>query len=121
VITWADVLAFAPALSAVTPAAQVFILAHVDRALSPSWGDDRPIASIYLAAHIATLQQRAAALGTNASGPVSSETEGGLSASYGSNWGAGGHLSLGGYESTPWGLLYLELVRTSFARGPMVL
>jgi hypothetical protein len=81
-ITWTDVTNHAAELASVSAGAQTDILAHVNTALNVTlFGDETSarlkLARIYLAAHLGTM----ANLG-GVSGPVSSESAGGLAMSY---------------------------------------
>lgn len=116
-IVWADVTGFAPELTTVSAGAQTLILAYVnDEALDSSvFGGESAnmykMARIYLAAHRGTLTLRG---GT--AGPVTSESAGGLSRSYGS-----GMTSSTGLESTVYGQEFLALCNASLARSPVIL
>lgn len=119
-ITWTDVMALAPELSSVSTDGRTYILAHVNTALNLAEfdGEDGPktrLARIYLAAHFGAISLAGA---TGASGPVTSESAGGLSRSYGTTTSTS---SGSGIERTGYGQLYLQLVRTSPARAPLVL
>lgn len=111
-ITWADVQTLDAALSAVDPGLRVVILARVEKLSSSFFGGvDDPkykLARMLLAAHIAT-PYAAAAGGGSASGPVTSESEGGVSRSYAVN-----HVALTGTHSgTAHGRAFDDLVRSS--------
>lgn len=114
-IIWADVTALAPELTRVADAARVFILSHVNGpGMDPASFDGEDgfttrMARIYLAAHFGAGVGKGAA---GVSGPVNSESMGGLSRSYGSAmptpkdaWG-----------STAYGRQYEAMVNTSLAR-----
>lgn len=85
-IVWNDVLAVAPELSSVANAWQTRILARVNgHGIDPDVfdgeaGSDTAMARCLLAAHMAVF----AGLG-NAAGPITAETEGGISRSYASS------------------------------------
>ena len=119
-IAWADVTAFASELSSVDVATQTDILAYVNAALAPdAFGGEASarlrIARIYLAAHHGALSLR-----SSAAGPVVSRSEGDLSVTYGYSLAsaASGDPLL---DSTEYGKLYRQLVRTTAAlRGPFV-
>lgn len=103
-ITWADVEALAPELSTVPQARQDFILARVNGELSTAvWGSRINIGRTYLAAHLAT---RSASGGTPTAGPVTSESVGSVSRSYGSPAGT----TAGGFESTAYGEEYARMI-----------
>ncbi len=69
----------APALSAVTTAAQTFYLTESLRQIDPDvWGEYATVGQIYLAAHMATISNGGGA----AAGPITSETLGAMSRSY---------------------------------------
>jgi len=115
-ITWAQVVAFAPELDGVNPAVQALILARVQVAVPASQfcAADLDLAQIYLAAHMGSIHAcGAAARGAGASGPIKSESVGGLSVSYADSFSLGGELSRGGYERTKYGMAYLEIARAS--------
>jgi len=116
-ITWTDVLDIAPELAAVGAGAQSLYLAHANTALAVEalGGEAAPklkLARIYLVAHLAT----AAALAIGgASGPVVSESAGGLSVSYGAAAAA-----TTDYGSTGYGRSLAALMRTSGLARAMV-
>jgi hypothetical protein len=119
-ITWADVTGLDPSLSSVPVGAQALFLGLANR-LSPCLGDVLTTARILYAAHFGVLHRRAAALSATAAGPVTAEREGELSASYGNGFAAGGGIaSASGLSSTTWGMMYLELIRNSTTRGPLL-
>ena len=118
-IDWDMVIALAPELTTgVTEDAQDMILAHVNADLDASMfdGEDGPtfrLARIWLAAHLAT----AGASGSGgATGPVTSESVGGMSVSYGTL-----ATTAAAIGTSTYGRLYLELVQNSFARLPLVI
>ena len=82
-IVWTDVVDFDASMAGVAAGAQTLILAYVnDEALQPTifGGEDSwkyKLARIYLAAHLGTMARL-----QGVSGPVSSESAGGLSTSY---------------------------------------
>jgi hypothetical protein len=119
-IVWADVTNHAPALTTIPVAVQTDILAHVNVALRVDdfGGEDHPktkLARIFLAAHYGTSYTQAS---TGQTGPVTSESAGGLSRSYGQMFSSN---SPEDFASTVYGQLYTSLVRTSAARVPLVL
>ena len=110
-ITWAMVLDFDAGLSTVPVAAQTAILAFVNAAhdVDAFDGEDGPhlhLARIYLAAHFGRTTGVAAA----ATGPVTSESAGGLSVSYGTF-----STSTEALGTTGWGNAYLALIMRSTA------
>lgn len=114
-ITWADVVELAPDLSTTTVAAQNLILAHVALQVGPTqWGTYEAMGQLYLAAHLGTLQARG---GSAAVGPVTSETVGPVSRSYGSTATAAAGL----LNSTPYGSEYARLRALLPTRFGMVL
>lgn len=115
-ITWTDVVGLDAALASVPVVAQNIYLGLANR-LSPCLGELLDEARILYAAHFGTLNLRAAALGANAAGPVTSEREGELSAGY-ANGFASGVVSTSGLAATLWGTMYLAIIRASGARGP---
>lgn len=117
-VSWAQVLAFAPELSSVNPTVSALILqcAHEFVPASEFCGADYTLAQIYLAAHMASLHVKACGESGGAGstqGPVASESIGGLSISYRNGYGVGSYVSREGYERTPYGMAYLELLRAS--------
>jgi len=118
-ILWSDVEAFAPELSTIDTVAQTGILAFVNTGLNIDilGGEAHAqlrMARIYLAAHFGTLSSQG---GAAAAGPVTSESEGGVSRSYANLMSSGG----GALGSTSYGQLYEFIVRTSPARYPFVI
>lgn len=125
-IIWTDVTAVAPALSTLAVGAQTDILAYVNEEALDSGclgGDDGftyRLARIYLAAHFGTISQ-AASLANGAEG-VNSETSGGNSITYGNGNYERNYLVIGDrMASTPYGSAYLNLIRSSPYRGPLVI
>ena len=115
-ITWADVTGPTgmfpddAALGAVPVQAQAIILGRVNRLSAQFFGgvdsDKYKLARIYLAAHLGA----GGGVGGNAAaGPVTSESEGGVSRSYAVVPGA----VSGSHNGTSYGRLYDELVRSS--------
>jgi hypothetical protein len=93
------------------------ILAYVNTFDLTLTGEDAQtdrMAKIYLAAHMATMEKRAA---SNAAGPMTSESVGGIRRSYGLLAQFASDSSL---KSTRYGQLYLEILGASLAGGPMV-
>lgn len=121
-ITWQNVVDHYAALSTVSVAAQTDILAHVNTALNVSSvggsrGEDSPrvkLARVHLAAYHALMEGQAA---SGAAGPVVSETVGQVSRQY-ANPFTFGSVRAGTNAA---GDAYLALVRSSPARGPVVL
>lgn len=116
-IVWPDVLAIAPELSTLSTQAQDDILAHVNFALDPKvfGGVNHPkyrLARIYLAAHLGSTSRSGA---QGASGPVTSESVGSISRSYGFS-----QASTTGLSGTAYGRQYDELLMSSVARVPLV-
>lgn len=118
-ITWTDVSTHASSLVDLDVLIQTDILAFVNEELNCAafGGEDSAktrLARIYLAAHLGTVSLLAL---TGSSGPVTSETEGSVSRSYGD--GSSAFASI--YGTTSWGQLYLSLLRSSTAALPFVL
>lgn len=118
-IVWTDVTALAPELSSVSVAGQTMILAHVNVALDVAMfgGEDHAktkIARVFLAAYFGSTSISGA---SGASGPVLSESAGGLSRSYANLMTTGGS----GLDRNGYGQMYRELVRVSPARAPLVI
>ncbi len=110
-IVWAQVEAFAPELDTIDVLAQDLILDFVNTNLNPEafCGEGNPrltLARIYYAAHLGTITNRGDAQG----GPVQSESEGGVSVSYGMFSPAGADPLL---STTSYGKQWLQLVRVS--------
>jgi hypothetical protein len=124
-ITWAMVQDFAAHLSAVDSDAQTAILAYVNDALVVSefdgeTGPTTKMARIYLAAHFGELSlpvSSGGAGGMGPSGPIASESGGGLSRSY----AAASPVIASYLNKTNYGQSFLTLVRMSPARAPVVL
>lgn len=111
-IVWDDVTTIVPSLSTVAVGAQTLYLSLVNGAIDTRLFADGEndarlkLARIYLAAHYATSGGIGSATGgLGASGPVTGESAGTLSRSYGSHGvtGGGGGSSLG---TTEWGRLF---------------
>lgn len=118
-IVWADVLAHAPELSTVASGAQADLLAHVNASIAVDDfdGEDGPntkLARIYQAAHLATLAGFAA---SGASGPVASESAGGLAVSYAAALGVASYSDL---SATAYGKALRGMIRRSVAGLPRV-
>lgn len=116
-IIWTDVTALDSNLSSIDSGVQTTVLAHVNEAFDVDvFGGESSstlkLARQYLAAHMATLIRMA---GQGASGPVSSESAGGLSRSYAVAQSGAGDLG-----ATLWGSMLAHLIRTSPARSPLV-
>ena len=119
-ITWADAVAFALGLASITaPTIQQLLLdITLENVNAVQFCGDTTalytLACLNHIAHLGTLQIASAEAGT-AAGTVASESVGGLSVSYAKGFGAGGVLSYSraGYERTPYGTTFLELLRTS--------
>lgn len=117
-IDWDMVVTLAPELSTVTEDAQDLILAHVNSDLDSSMfdGEDGPtyrLARIWLAAHLAV---NGATSSGAAVGPITSESVGGMSRSYGTF-----NTTDAAAATTTYGRLYLSLVQNSLARLPLVI
>lgn len=116
-ITWSDVTAVAPELSTTPVAAQALLLLWGNKAIAADVfdgpdGDTTKLARCYLVAHAATLgNQAASAGGSGAAGPVTSESIGDLSRSFGAIGGGGGGSGGDEYQATGYGRLYWMLVR----------
>ena len=117
-INWTDVAAIAPGVSTVDPSAQADILAFVNNELKVSeFGGESSaklrMARLYLAAHHGTLVNRG-----DKAGPVVGESAGGLSRTYSAPSPAGTDPLL---EQTAYGKQFRAIVRTSFARIPLII
>lgn len=117
-IIQSNVTALAPELAGtvLSDQAWVDILAYVNQFnLTTTDSDiDRRLARIYLAAHIGSVNKRAASA---SSGPIVSESVGGVRRSYGQLSTATSASSL---SSTRYGQLYSDLLGASGAGGPML-
>ncbi len=115
-ITWNDVTAAATTLTDVAEAERVMILEYVNARFVPGVGTEDSTAvktaRIYLARHMGT----AIRLGS-ASGPVVSESEGGLSRTYAVM--NVGHASM--WQQTVWGQLLTSILSASPARAGVIL
>ncbi len=116
-ISWSDVEELAPELVGLVPAGmQTRFLAKVDREVGDSWEEAGEGAAddgrLYLAAHLAT--KYASGLGGGAGGggvgPVTSESLGPMSVSYGSLTSSSGGVYDGDYSTTKYGIEYLRMV-----------
>ncbi len=119
IITWAEVIGIvAPELSTVPMAAQTLFLAHVNEMLDvATWGGESAnalkMARLYLAAHFGT------GIGIAADGgdqEVASESLGGASRTYVTSL----ERSAGDLSSTSYGRQYLQMVKTTILRGPVI-
>jgi hypothetical protein len=110
-IAWADVIAVAPELSTAPIGMQTSMLAQVNRRCPLAiWGDESDTGRTYLAAHLAALGMR-----RGIGGPVTSQTAGPVSQSYGIL------VNEGLLSSTAYGQEYLRLLRTlPLARLPII-
>lgn len=126
VITWADVTAAFPkdaALAAITtPAEQEGPLVAANSLNGCVFGVREKYARVLVAAHYATLGLGQSVTGGGGTvgyaGAITSERVGGISRSYGVNGGTATGASWG---ATTYGQRYLDLVRTSRARWPVVM
>lgn len=118
-ITWANVVDFDATLSTIHANAQTAILAYVNGyfnvdTVDPVGGEDGAtlrLLRIYLAAHLGRVNLQS----SSATGPVQSESAGGLSRSYGSS------VTNEALATTKWGNLYLALLRRTPARCPVII
>jgi hypothetical protein len=115
-IVWTDVTDAITTLPTVPTALQTLILATVNGRVDGDVfdgedGDITKYARVLLAAHLSVLTTRAA---TGAAGPVTSQSAGGLSRSYGT-WSSPSSFSL-----TPHGTALSWLIQTSAARAPFL-
>lgn len=113
-IVWSDVTDAITTVPSTAVALQTLILALVNGTVDPDIfdgedGDITKYVRILYAAHMAVMHGRGA---TGAPGPITSESAGGLSRSYGS-LPASSELALTGP-----GTLLRQLIRTSAARSP---
>lgn len=121
-VSWSDVTAIAPPLSAVPSGTQTVILAAVSAQLSNAsyWPTTAlyELAQKYLAAHMGTLYLRSNGGGDNAAGPSQAEHVGDVGISYAVPFGASMHVWL---MQTHWGMAFDALpLRSVMRRGPMV-
>lgn len=114
-ITWPDVLLIAAELDGLSEATRAAILAYVNTALNENAFKPAAfkLARMYLAAHLGELS---ATDGELVGGPVTSETEGGISKTY-----ATAATTSVALDNTSYGAVYQQLVKTSRARFPFVL
>lgn len=117
-LTWAEVVKVDASLSTVAVEIQTAILTDVDAQLNENaLGAYRyQLCCKYLAAHLGALNISEDAQGP--SGPLTSESVGGVSRSYASISGA--TLDNASLSSTRHGLEYLRLIRTSGARFSII-
>lgn len=113
-IAWSDVVAFPAAeLSTLVPATQTAILAAVERQIdADAWGEFADDGRRWLAAHLGTL---AAARYGGAAGPITAESLGAMSRSYGSLVADAGLLA-----TTRYGVEYLRLLRIAVGVAVLV-
>jgi hypothetical protein len=106
-ITWVNVVAVAPELSAVALGTQTALLAMVATLLpNPSvLGSQYDAACTWLAAHLGTVSCRG---GDGPSGPITAESTGRVSRSY-----AAPASSDSSYSSTSYGQLYLAIIKNN--------
>jgi Protein of unknown function (DUF4054) len=124
-ILWSDIVAFAPFASSIAAGAQTDILSLVNDTIdSDCLGGESGIAyrlaRIYLGTHYAAMVQSST---ENADG-VQSESAGGLNISYTQNGLFERNIIVvgaAGYAQTPYGQMYLQLLKTSCFRLPVVL
>lgn len=116
-IVKADVTAFAPELDLVAAAVWTDVLAYTNLMALTSDDDAVTIrmARIFFAAHMVTMQDRAA---NGSAGPVTAESSGGVRRSYGLVAQSG---DPGSYTQTRYGLLYLDVLKRSLCTGPTVI
>lgn len=115
-ITDDDVLELAGELTTVSAEAWVWILAFVNQHDLTALDEDEDtaqLARIYLAAHIAKVTELGA---TVSAGPLTSESVGGVRRAYGL-MSAASTDSLG---TTRYGLMYLSILKSSAAHGPLL-
>ena len=120
-ITWADVVKIAPALSVVPVPTQDLILAFCVLQLSAdTWGTKYDMGLTYLAAHLGTLWLAAQSGGGAVAGLVRSETVGQVSRT----WAVPAELDPSGsdLDLTTYGQIFKRLIRGLLkARIPLVL
>ncbi len=113
-ITWADVLKVAPALSTMSPDQQTLFLGFASTTLNATeFGDKYDMACIYFVAHLATVTKNGA---NGPGGPVSAESVGQVSRSY-----AVPQASDPSWGSTMFGRMYQMIVNSLLARAGYVL
>lgn len=113
-----DVTDFAADLGNVTDNAWERILAFVNQVnlTAVDSDEDRAMARIYLAAHLAKMSSATGAA-ASAAGPVTSESAGGIRRSY----GFVAQTSSSSLDLTRYGKQYLEILNHTMAHGPMVI
>lgn len=111
-----DVLDFAAELSTVSANAWERILAFVNQITLTTLDsdEDRALARIYLAAHLAKSTQGGSSL---AAGPITSESVGGVRRSYGFVAAS----SSSALTTTRYGQMYLEILNSTMVGGPIVI
>lgn len=120
-IVWSDVTDLASNLSSVSSGARTVILAEVNTCFNTTYfvgGEDSEklkLCRIYYAAHLATVAAQGA---SGAAGPVTHEMIDRLQRSYSTP--AGG-IVFDGIDSTSFGKALRALLKTTKARGPLVL
>ncbi|MBC3540654.1 DUF4054 domain-containing protein [Rufibacter sediminis] len=93
----ATLLVIAPEMMAVDETRRLAVIDLAAKSVGPAYGDNRELATAYLAAHMLTTSGR----GGN-TGSVKSIREGDLSITYGGGEGTG-------YQSTAYGIEYVRL------------
>lgn len=116
----ADVLAIAPQLSSLTDAAWFTILAFVNTFQLPSVNKPlRRLALIFLAAHLGTIAGSGGMGASGATGPVISESAGGLKRTYAQATVTSSNSDLG---ATSYGIQYMAILKMSpEVRGPFLI
>lgn len=112
-----DVTAFAPELLGVTDAVWFDLLKYVNLMNLTECDDPVTVrmARIFLAAHMATMNKRAASA---SAGPVTGESAGNVRRSYGLvSTGS----DSGSYSQTRYGILYQDVLKRSQCAGPGVI
>lgn len=113
-ITWADVILVAPALSTLSTAQQNLFLSMAETTLNATeFGDKYDFACIYFCAHYATVTKNG---GNGPGGPISAEAVGRVSRSYAVP-SAGDEF----WSSTAFGRAYQSIVNSLLSRGGFVL
>jgi len=107
--TQANVLAIAPELTNISPETWAMILADVAADVSSEvYGTKQEIAQRYLAAHYLTLAMPGSVRNAQGSGPVTSESVGQVSVSYGSV----NYRDRNRYDETSYGRMFNQIRRS---------
>lgn len=112
-VTAAQVKAVATELTAILDATIDGFIAMAERRTNrTNWGAKADDGVIFLAAHLTTMQAKAASAGVNGNavkGPLTSETVGPLSRSFDAGGSGSAPWSDAWLSGSPWGIAYVEL------------